>query len=166
MKAHRLWAASTTMAVGISILLVGFNGNPIPAESLNQLSRAQVVEILSQYQAAGKPAARKENPSRWTPDASRNYARQKINKYKWSHQHYECLDELWTRESNWRHRAENKSSGAYGIPQALPAEKMSRIADDYRHNPKTQIKWGMLYIKQRYDDPCKALDHHDRRNWY
>lgn len=158
----RIWIGGLITALLVTVAVV----KPAENESQNLLTRADVIQILSQYQQAGDASVRKENPSRWTPDASRNYARQEIVRYNWSHQHYLCLDELWTRESNWRHRAENKSSGAYGIPQALPAEKMSRIGHDYRHNPQTQIKWGMLYIKERYDDPCKALEHHDRRNWY
>jgi hypothetical protein len=154
------WIGALVAVVLISAAAI----QPKEIKSENILTRQQVAVILQQYSEAG--AARKENPNRWTPDASRNYARQEVVKYNWTHQHYLCLDELWTRESNWRTRAENKSSGAYGIPQALPAEKMARIAPDYRRNPQTQIKWGMLYIKQRYSDPCKALEHHDRRNWY
>lgn len=67
-----------------------------------------------------------------------------------------CLDSLWTRESNWRHKAENKSSGAYGIPQALPGTKMNSAGSDWRENPVTQIRWGLTYIKSRYGSPCRA----------
>lgn len=82
-----------------------------------------------------------------------------------------CLDELWQRESSWQtrrnpHLAVNRSSGAYGIPQALPAEKMESAGSDWRYNPITQIKWGLNYIKQRYGSACKALEHHDRKGWY
>jgi hypothetical protein len=66
-----------------------------------------------------------------------------------------CLDNLWTKESHWTTTAENPS-GAYGIPQALPGSKMSSVADDWRTNPATQIRWGLGYIKGRYGTPCDA----------
>ncbi|BCJ72360.1 hypothetical protein CS0771_19040 [Catellatospora sp. IY07-71] len=77
-----------------------------------------------------------------------------------------CLNKLWTRESGWNHKAENKSSGAYGIPQALPGDKMASIADDWRTNPVTQIKWGLGYIKNRHKTPCGAWAHSEEKGWY
>ena len=72
---------------------------------------------------------------------------------------FPCLDKLFTRESGWNHRATNASSGAYGIPQAYPGNKMSSVAADWRTNPATQIKWGLGYIKGRYGTPCGAWSH-------
>ncbi|MFC8615199.1 lytic transglycosylase domain-containing protein [Micromonospora purpureochromogenes] len=77
-----------------------------------------------------------------------------------------CLDKLWTKESGWNHKASNPSSGAYGIPQALPGSKMGTVADDWRTNPATQIKWGLGYIEGRYDDPCGAWAHSQSVGWY
>ncbi|HEY0697435.1 MAG TPA: lytic transglycosylase domain-containing protein [Micromonospora sp.] len=77
-----------------------------------------------------------------------------------------CLDKLWTKESGWNHRAENTSSGAYGIPQALPGSKMGTVADDWRTNPATQIKWGLGYIEGRYGTPCDAWSHSQSVGWY
>ncbi|MGB2568258.1 lytic transglycosylase domain-containing protein [Micromonospora citrea] len=77
-----------------------------------------------------------------------------------------CLDKLWTKESGWNHKAQNPSSGAYGIPQALPGSKMGTVADDWRTNPATQIKWGLGYIKGRYGDPCGAWSHSQSVGWY
>jgi hypothetical protein len=77
-----------------------------------------------------------------------------------------CLNKLWTRESGWNHKAENKSSGAYGIPQALPGDKMAKYGDDWRTNPATQIKWGLEYIENRYDTPCGAWQHSEAKGWY
>jgi hypothetical protein len=77
-----------------------------------------------------------------------------------------CLDPLWKKESGWNHKAENPSSGAYGIPQALPGSKMATIADDWRTNPVTQIKWGLNYIKGRYSTPCGAWEHSQNTGWY
>jgi hypothetical protein len=67
-----------------------------------------------------------------------------------------CLNKLWNKESGWNHRAENPSSGAYGIPQSYPGNKMSSAGSDWRTNPATQIKWGLGYIKGRYKSPCGA----------
>jgi hypothetical protein len=77
-----------------------------------------------------------------------------------------CLDKLWTKESGWNHNAVNRSSGAGGIPQALPMSKMSSAGADYRTNPETQIKWGLGYIKGRYGNPCTAWAHSVRTGWY
>jgi resuscitation-promoting factor RpfB len=69
-----------------------------------------------------------------------------------------CLLDLWNRESNWLYDAENPSSGAYGIPQALPGDKMASVAADWQTNPATQIKWGLGYITQVYGTPCNAYN--------
>jgi murein DD-endopeptidase MepM/ murein hydrolase activator NlpD len=79
-----------------------------------------------------------------------------------------CLDKLWMGESGWRYTAENSSSGAYGIPQSLPASKMATVGADYRTNPVTQIRWGLKYIKSSYGTPCGAWDAWQSRSphWY
>ena len=78
----------------------------------------------------------------------------------------QCLTDLWNGESHWNYQAHNYRSGAHGIPQALPAIKMEIISTDWRTNPVTQIKWGLSYIKARYDTPCNALWKKKRSNWY
>jgi len=77
-----------------------------------------------------------------------------------------CLVKLWDKESGWRVTAENPSSGAYGIPQALPGSKMSTAGDDWRTSARTQIKWGLGYIKDRYGSPCEAWSHSQSVGWY
>jgi hypothetical protein len=72
---------------------------------------------------------------------------------------FPCLDKLWKKESGWNYRAENRSSGAYGIPQALPGKKMASAGADWKTNPATQIRWGLGYVKGRYDTPCGAWTH-------
>jgi len=84
----------------------------------------------------------------------------------WSEGEWSCLDALWTRESNWNVTASNGNSGAYGIPQALPADKMSTMGSDWRTNPVTQIRWGLSYIARSYGDPCSALDHSNSYGYY
>ncbi|GAB2926800.1 transglycosylase SLT domain-containing protein [Micromonospora polyrhachis] len=77
-----------------------------------------------------------------------------------------CLDKLWTKESGWNHKASNPSSGAYGIPQAYPGSKMGSVASDWKTNPATQIKWGLGYIKGRYDTPCGAWSYFQANGSY
>jgi hypothetical protein len=78
---------------------------------------------------------------------------------------WSCLDDLWTRESNWIYNAEN-ASGAYGIPQSLPASKMASAGSDYLTNPSTQIKWGLGYITDIYGTPCGAWNHEEADGFY
>lgn len=89
-----------------------------------------------------------------------------VAKRGWSRRQYKCLARLWMRESHWNNRAGNHWSGAYGIPQALPGAKMRSAGSDWRSNPKTQIRWGLGYIKHRYGSPCRAWSHSRSTGWY
>ena len=87
-------------------------------------------------------------------DAYKIYAHIKIGSYK----EFVCIEKLWTKESNWRSKAKNKHSSAYGIPQLLNMKET---------NPYKQIDLGLKYIDKRYKgSPCKALSHHKKRGWY
>jgi hypothetical protein len=78
---------------------------------------------------------------------------------------YNCLYNLWMRESGWRVDAYNPS-GAYGIPQALPGSKMASAGSDWRTSASTQEKWGLGYISQVYGTPCGAWNHEVADGWY
>jgi len=84
----------------------------------------------------------------------------------WTGDQWACLDNLWARESGWRVDAGNLSSGAFGIPQALPGSKMATIGADWQTNPATQITWGLNYIAGRYATPCGAWAFWSAHNWY
>jgi hypothetical protein len=102
-----------------------------------------------------------------TPQGAKKVAKAiLLDEYGFAEKQYTCLSQLWTKESNWNYKSRNKKSGAHGIPQALPASKMSVISTDWRTNPVTQIRWGLRYISIRYETPCKALAKHKRSNWY
>ena len=91
-------------------------------------------------------------------------------------QHAQCLSTLWERESGWNYRAINPAFSpkqpntpeyqAYGIAQAAPGSKMATAGADWQTNPRTQISWGINYIKERYGNPCSALTFHTLRGWY
>ena len=101
------------------------------------------------------------------PQGAKKVAKALIaEKYQWNEEQYSCLNKLWTKESNWNYKARNKVSGAHGIPQALPATKMEIVGTDWRTNPVTQISWGLKYINERYDTPCKAWSKFKRSRWY
>lgn len=94
------------------------------------------------------------------------YAHSRVLAMGWTEQDFQDLVKLWNRESSWQWNATNPSSGAYGIPQSLPASKMQSAGSDWKTNPKTQINWGLDYIKQRYGSPSKAWMHSEKFNWY
>ena len=94
------------------------------------------------------------------------YARARCSAYGWSSADFNCLVALWNKESKWNPNAYNASSGAYGIPQALPASKMATAGTDYRTNYKTQINWGLSYISSRYGSPSAAWSHSKSTGWY
>ena len=104
-----------------------------------------------------------------TTQGLKNFARNLcINQYNWTEEDVDSLIKLWDKESEWNPTAENPDSGAYGIPQSLPANKMASEGSDYRTNGETQIKWGLKYIKQRYGTPTNAWETWQSRSphWY
>ncbi|MDR0783253.1 MAG: hypothetical protein LBE83_05780 [Propionibacteriaceae bacterium] len=101
-----------------------------------------------------------------TPAQAKAAAKGMVAAYGWNDAQYQCLVWLWERESNWRWWAENPYSGAYGIPQSLPANKMASAGSDWKTNAITQMRWGLDYIWWRYDAPCGAWDHSEQVNWY
>lgn len=89
-----------------------------------------------------------------------------LPKFGFSSSQMSCLIPLWAGESGWRVTAENSSSGAYGIPQALPGSKMASAGADWRTNAATQIEWGLGYIAERYGSPCGAWGFKQSHGWY
>jgi hypothetical protein len=123
----------------------------------------------AQRQAAAEQAARDAQRESLVGNARkdpRGAARAMLDDFGFADSQFSCLNSLWTRESNWLYTARNPSSGAYGIPQSLPASKMASAGADYRTNPVTQIRWGLGYIKQVYGTPCGAWGHSQSTGWY
>ncbi|MFE2034491.1 lytic transglycosylase domain-containing protein [Streptomyces scopuliridis] len=79
---------------------------------------------------------------------------------------FQCFSNIVNHESTWNYRAQNASSGAYGLVQALPGSKMSSAGADWQTNPATQIKWGLNYMDGRYGSPCGAWSFWQANNWY
>jgi hypothetical protein len=97
----------------------------------------------------------------------RAIARQMMaNKYGWGAGQFDCYNSLIMSESAWSVTATNPSSGAYGIPQSLPGNKMATKGSDWRTNPATQIAWGLQYVRDVYGTPCSAWSFKQGNNWY
>ncbi|MEV7006418.1 lytic transglycosylase domain-containing protein [Streptosporangium sp. NPDC051022] len=154
---------------------IGETGLPGEATTTGEISEAQEIAApparvpamrihRAVWVTRAKPKVRRAAaPSR---SSNKAIAFRLVARRSWSQNQFQCLDSLWTRESNWDHEAHNPSSGAYGIPQALPGSKMSGSGGDWRSNPVTQIHWGLRYIKSRYGSPCGAWGHFRSSNWY
>ena len=161
-RANNLWTTRPSRAQVIHNLLECLT-NPVRllragraalADSSAQLRNLRVVLclILGSIFIQSVPAKADINAI----DAYKIYAHIKIGSYK----EFRCIEKLWTKESNWRSRAKNKQSSAYGIPQLL---KMKET------NPYKQIDLGLKYIdnhKIYKGDACKALRHHNKKGWY
>ncbi|MWV50230.1 hypothetical protein GRS96_13225 [Rathayibacter sp. VKM Ac-2803] len=133
-------------------------GNDDPTGARN--SSAQTIAALSTY------AGRTDGMS---PSQAQAYARSVMGNHGWGQDQMDsCLVPLWNGESGWRWNALNRSSGAYGIPQALPASKMATYGSDYQTNAATQIDWGLAYIADVYGSPCTAWSKWNSRSphWY
>lgn len=79
---------------------------------------------------------------------------------------YEDLNWIINHESGWRVNATNPGSGAYGLPQSLPGNKMASAGKDWRTNPITQLKWMYSYVKGRYGNASNAKHFWQTHNWY
>ena len=93
-------------------------------------------------------------------------ARALMPEYGLSSGEFGCLDNIWSQESGWNVHADNPSSSAYGIPQALPGSKMSSAGPDWATSAETQIRWGLGYIRDRYGSACGAWGFKAGHGWY
>lgn len=137
----------------------GARGEVPEAVIMQQLAR--VAERI-----ASRTPIKKPPPADIDPGTNRALGYQLLLDFGFPPAQWKYLDALWHRESGWNHLAENPSSGAYGIPQSLPATKMAVVGPDWRTNPETQIRWGLAYIAARYGSPEAAWAHSERVGWY
>jgi hypothetical protein len=100
------------------------------------------------------------------PAGAKSYAAGRLSAFGWGQDQFQCLAQLWTKESNWLTTATNPYSGAYGIAQALPPGKYASAGSDWLTSYRTQIEWGLGYIRDRYGSPCGAWSHSVQYNWY
>ncbi len=132
-------------------------------------AQAAAAQAAAQKAAAPKAAAPRAaaGPSApANPSGAQAIARDMAAQRGWGADQFGCLVSLWNKESGWRVSASNPSSGAYGIPQALPGSKMATAGADWQTNAATQISWGLSYIASAYGTPCAAWSHSQATNWY
>jgi hypothetical protein len=96
----------------------------------------------------------------------RDIARAMLPEFGFSDAEFSCLDALYMSESGWNPHADNPSSSAYGIPQALTGGTHDDLPADYMTNPASQIRWGLQYIKNSYGTPCAAWSFKQSHQWY
>jgi len=169
-------AGAPTAVVGTSAAVAGTSGSSLERASalprggtLSERGRSRGsvapsrVAATRRAQAARVSRARERARLMADPQEA---ARLLAAKRGWGATQFACLDSLWTKESRWLHTADNPTSSAFGIPQALPGSKMSSAGSDWRTNPVTQVRWGLGYIASRYGTPCSAWQHSRSNNWY
>lgn len=139
-----------------AVQLAGSYQNTIARDAYSVTAKVVVAAAASSAPAAGTP----------DPGSAQAIALGVIASHGWGEDQYNCLVSLWNRESRWNVYAHNASSGAYGIPQSLPGEKMASAGADWQTNPATQITWGLGYIEGRYGSPCGAWAHSEDKGWY
>jgi hypothetical protein len=132
-----------------------------PGGQAAELDAFTAVSAASASKAATK--AKAKHHRKLTP---RQIARQMLRSFHWKGWQFRYLNFLWSRESSWNVYAANPYSGAYGIPQAVPGSKMASAGPDWESNARTQIRWGMRYIKDRYGSPHGAWEHELATGWY
>jgi hypothetical protein len=149
------------------------------AEAAAAAAAAEAAAAAAAAEAAAAAAAAEESESSSSSSSSPVFAgpgtsageaqaiaRSMMGGYGWGDDQFGCLVSLWDRESGWNSQAYNESSGAFGIPQALPGSKMASAGDDWQTNAATQIAWGLGYIAGRYGSPCGAWSHSESVGWY
>jgi hypothetical protein len=158
-----------TQLVAADTLVTTTDATPaFPVNRQVEVSRSLERSVVpaKQSQLALESGGQATNVIDLTGKDPRTIAKAMLLKFGFASSQFSCLDTLWTRESHWRVDAHNRTSGAYGIPQALPGSKMASAGSDWRTNPATQITWGLGYIKARYGSPCGALQHSNSVGWY
>lgn len=79
---------------------------------------------------------------------------------------FNAFSHIVQHESNWNVGAVNRSSGAYGLVQALPGSKMASAGGNWKTSAATQIKWGLNYMNSRYGSPAGAWQFWQTHHWY
>jgi hypothetical protein len=136
------------------------------AERRRAAAAAKAAQAAKDRAAAAARTSRSDDRTPVPGGSPKAIARAMLGNYGWGDDQFSCLVTMWNHESGWNPRAENPGSGAYGIPQALPGRKMATAGSDWQSNPATQIRWGLNYIKSRYNTPCGAWSFWQRGSWY
>jgi hypothetical protein len=136
-------------------------------EALAKARKAAQARAAARAAAKAKAARQASSTPAATPQGDpQQIAESMLGSFGWSTSQFSCLQPLWQRESGWSVTASNTTSGAYGIPQALPGSKMASAGADWQTSASTQIRWGLGYIQSTYGSPCAAWSHEQAYGWY
>ena len=136
-------------------------------QATRRAAAARAAAQQAQAQAAAQPQQASTVAAYATASGSpEQIAEAMLSSFGWSRSQFACLDPLWAHESGWSVTADNPDTGAYGIPQALPGDKMASAGPDWLTDAATQIRWGLTYIKDLYGSPCAAYAHEQETGWY
>jgi hypothetical protein len=172
-KSATVLAALTSAACAAALAAAALATTGSAAGSLTGLGSAGA--RTGQVQVAfDSPLSRGAGPATVKLDAAaessaryaQQVARKMLGKYGWGARQWSPLYKLWMRESSWYKYAYNASSGAYGIPQAVPGGKMASAGANWRTSSRTQVRWGLGYIKSVYGWPRRAWYHELAYGWY
>ena len=122
--------------------------------------------LLGLAAAAGAEAEARAAAAKGDTGSPQQVTQQMLGRFGWPGSQFSCLEPLWEHESGWNVTAENPSSGAYGIPQALSGSMMASSGPSWQTDAATQIRWGLGYIASAYGTPCRAWAHETSAGWY
>jgi hypothetical protein len=157
--------AGSALAVGVAVACVAVAPGPArfyPAAARSAAAPGGPGHLRPRLVSALGPAGHAV-PS---PVRARAIARKMLHLFGWTRRQFTYLNLLWSRESSWNVLATNPASGAYGIPQAVPGVKMASAGPDWRTSAKTQVRWGLRYIRAIYGSPRLAWGHEATAGWY
>lgn len=160
-----------SMAAGTILIYSGITGRSALASLYSIVSGKNPKDVAKTLSISGQESATAGSSNSGgsagsSPSQYEQYAFSQFPKYGWGADQQAPLISLWNRESGWNPKATNPSSGAYGIPQSLPANKMASSGADWQTNPATQINWGLQYIHSTYGSPAMAWAHETANGWY
>ena len=156
-------ASQVAPATSLKLALNAENSRHNAVTNQIQLDSFSVVASTNPAPKGGAPAHHKRKAVHLTP---RQVARRMLKSFHWTQWQYRWLNLLWSRESSWNVHASNPYSGAYGIPQAVPGSKMASAGANWTSSARTQIRWGLKYIKAMYGSPHMAWEHELGTGWY
>jgi hypothetical protein len=155
---------------------VGDSGTQAATEPLSQAELDERADLLSRSDSRDRKDEAKEASLDQSQGGAvtgsedlaasdpRDIARALLPEYGFSADQFGCLDALYVSESNWRIDADNPTSSAYGIPQALT--ETHDMPPGYFTDAEVQIRWGLEYIADSYGSPCSAWEFKQANNWY
>ncbi len=150
----------------VTYAVVYLDGKVIGKTSLSRKVVRQPVNQVEKVGTKSAPTTGTATPINVDPSSAQGIAKTLLAQRGMGDDQFSCLVQMWDNESGWRVNAQNSSTGAYGIPQALPGSKMAAYGADWQTNPKTQILWGLAYIQGRYGTPCQAWASWQAQGWY